>query len=142
MGMDSAEKKLGQYLGTEVDEKWWRRYWKHGLLARGAGEFWLDDNAFYFRRYLTRTPIVISYGDMLEVKVEKWHSGRSGAGAPVVKILWKKAQSRLSSGFIFSRNEKETQMLVEEIRSHMARWVKTEECGCQVCGANTSEKRS
>lgn len=141
MGMDSTEKKPGQYLGTEVDEKWWRRYWKHGLLARGAGEFWLDDNAFCFRRHLTKTPIMIPYGDMLEVKLGKWHSGRFGAGGPVVKILWKTAQSHLSSGFIFSRNEKETQVLVEEIRSRILRSMKAEEARCQAFGTITNEKR-
>jgi hypothetical protein len=34
----------------------------------------------------------------------------------VVKIVWKKAANRLSSGFVFSRDARETEALVQEIR--------------------------
>jgi hypothetical protein len=40
------EKRRGHYLGTEIDEKWWRRYRKDGFLARGLGEYWIE-NSFY-----------------------------------------------------------------------------------------------
>ncbi len=115
--MHLIEKKRGHYLGTEMDEKWWRRYSKDGLLARGIGEYWMDASTLSFRRYLTDMPIVISFGDVLDVKVGKWHSGRWAGGAPVVKIVWKKADIRLSSGFVFSRDARETEALVQEMRS-------------------------
>mgnify|MGYP001567496802 CR=1 FL=1 len=33
--------KKGNYLGTEIDEKWWKRYRSPGFFARGSGEFWM-----------------------------------------------------------------------------------------------------
>lgn len=115
----SAEDRRGHYFGTEVDGKWWRRYSSDGLLARGIGEFRIETSALFFRRYLTEIPIVIPFGDVLDVKIGKWHSGRWAGGAPVVKIVWRKSDTRLSSGFVFSRDARETDVLVQEIRSHM-----------------------
>ena len=115
--MNSTEKKRGHYLGTELGGKWWRRYSKDGLLARGIGEYWITTSALFFRRYLIKTPIVIFFGDVLEVKVGKWHSGRWAGGAPVVRIVWKKAENLLCSGFVLSRDSSETEALVREIRS-------------------------
>ena len=117
--MQSAEERRGHYLGTEIDGKWWRRYSSDGFLARGIGEFWIDASALFFQRYLTEIPIVISFSDVLNVKVGKWHSGRWAGGAPVVKIVWKKADKHLSSGFVFSRDAQDTDVLVQEIRSQM-----------------------
>ena len=117
--MQTTEKRRGHYLGTEIDGKWWRRYSSDGLLARGNGEFWIDASALFFRRYLTKIPIVIPFGDVLDVNVGTWHAGRWAGGAPVVKIVWKKADNHLSSGFVFSRDARETEALVQEIRSHM-----------------------
>jgi len=117
--MDAIEKKRGHYLGTEIDGKWWRRYAKDGLLARGIGDFGMDESAFFFRRYLTDAPIVIAFRDVLDVKVGKWHSGKWAGGQPVVKIIWQKAENRLSSGFVLSRDAVVTDSLVQEIRHHM-----------------------
>ncbi|GEM_PF-681779 len=117
--MRSAETRRGHYLGTEIDEKWWRRYSRDGLLARGIGDFWVNALALFFRRYLTETPIVISFSDVLDVKLGKWHSGRWAGGAPVVKVVWKKADTLLSSGFVFSRDIREAEVLVQDIRSRL-----------------------
>lgn len=116
MGVDSGRKRRGHYLGTEVDEKWWRRYVRDGLLARGVGDYWIDASGLFFRRYLTTRPINIAFADMLEVKLGKWHAGRWAGGAQVVKIVWEKAGHRLSSGFVLSRDARETLALVEGIR--------------------------
>lgn len=113
--MDNNEKH-GHYLGTEINGKWWRRYTKDGLLARGNGVYLVDASAFYFRRNLTDTPIVIPFRDVIDVKIGKWHSGRWAFGQPVVKIVWYKAGIRLSSGFILSRDLSETNALVQQIR--------------------------
>jgi len=115
--MHAVEKRRGHYFGTEVDEKWWRRYTKDGFFARGMGEYWFDASALFFRRYLTDAPVVVPFGDVLDVKVGKWHSGRWAGGAPVVKIVWKKENDRLSSGFMLSSDARETERLVQEIRS-------------------------
>jgi hypothetical protein len=115
--MQAMERRRGHYLGTEIDERWWRRYTKDGFFARGMGEYWFDTSALFFRRHLTDAPLVVSFGDVLEIKVGKWHSGRWAGGARVVKIVWKKENNRLSSGFVFSSDAGETERLVQEIRS-------------------------
>jgi hypothetical protein len=114
--MIPVEKKRGHYLGTEINEKWWRRYLRDGLFARGNGEYWFDNSALYFRRHLTKDPIIISLSHVLDIKVGKWHSGKWAGGAPVVKIIWKKSAHRLSSGFVFCRDAQENEMLVKEIK--------------------------
>jgi len=37
------DRRRGCYLGTEIDEKWWKRYAREGLFVRGNGEYWFDD---------------------------------------------------------------------------------------------------
>ncbi|MBM9536523.1 PH-like domain-containing protein [Desulfobulbus alkaliphilus] len=113
------DKRHGHYLGTEIAEKWWHRSSCEGLLARGTGEFWIYDSAVLFRRYLTKIPTVISFDDVVDVKVGRWHSGRWAGGSPVVKVVWENAGNRLSSGFVFSSDVQKTDLLVEDIRSHM-----------------------
>lgn len=115
--MISVEKKPGHYLGTEINEKWWRRYIRDGLFVRGKGEYWFENSSLFFRRHLKQTPIEISLSHVLDIKVGKWHSGKWAGGAPVVKIIWKKSAGRLSSGFVFSRDARETELLVQEIKS-------------------------
>lgn len=101
------EKAKGAYLGTEVDGKWWKRFTKDNLLARGNGEYWFDDKGFSFLRYFTEKPIFIPAKDIKEVKVGRMHSGRWALGIPILKILWTKDGVNLSSGFI----SKETRIL-------------------------------
>ena len=95
-------KQKGHYLGSEINEIWWKRYTKDRLFARGVGEYWYDDSAFYFRRYLTKTPIVLNYADIIELKTGYWHAGKWGAGRPILKIIWQHKGIRLSSGFLLT----------------------------------------
>lgn len=90
--MNTGDRKRGHYLGTEIDERWWRRY-------------------------ITANPIVIPLHDVVEVKVGKWHSGRWAGGKPIVKLVWVKEAVRLSSGFILSADRGETERLAAELRS-------------------------
>ena len=85
-----ADKSKGLYLGTEINETWWRRYTKDGFFMRGNGEYWYDDQGFYFQRTLTKTPLFISFKDAFEVKLGTWHAGKWAYGNFIVKILWKK----------------------------------------------------
>ena len=96
-------KRKGHYSGTEIDEKWWKRYKKDKMFARGAGEYWYDSDAFYFRRYLTKAPIVIHYNDIKEIKTGTWHGGQWAGGRKVIKLVWQKEDVSLSSGFILSK---------------------------------------
>jgi hypothetical protein len=114
------DKRRGCYLGTEINEKWWKRYTKEGLFARGNGEYWHDDEAFYFLRDLTRDPIVIPFDKMDGLKVGTWHSGRWAWGNPIIKLLWVHQGRSLSSGFILSQQESEALMLLDEIRQRIS----------------------
>ena len=114
------EKNKGLYLGTEIDEKWWKRYTKDNLFVRGNGQYWYDDKGFYFLRDLTQEPIFIPFEAIIEIKLGTWHSGRWCWGNTVLKIIWKKDNARLSSGFIVSNKKEEAlnlkQILEEKIK--------------------------
>lgn len=109
------DRRQGRYLGTEIDEKWWKRYTAEGLFARGKGEYWYDDEAFYFLRYLTQDPLTILFAEVSDLKVGTWHCGRWVWGKPIVKFLWNHQGKSLSSGFILAYDKAETQRLVGEI---------------------------
>ena len=53
--------RKGNYFGTVIDGKWWKRYRASGYFARGNGEFWLDDTGVHFRKLLTKTPSTIGW---------------------------------------------------------------------------------
>ena len=103
-----SEKSVGLYFGTEINEKWWKRYTKDKLFMRGNGTYWYDDTGFYFLRYLTKSPIFIPFHAITEIKLGTWHSGRWAFGNLIIKLVWKKGDLILSSGFIVSDNRKET----------------------------------
>ena len=107
--MDSAMNggKKGLYLGTEIiGKKWWKRYLKDKLFARGNGKYWFDDNGFSFLRYLTSTPIYIPFSEVIEIQLGTKHVGRWAMGNLIVKILWRKDDLVLSSGFLYQRIKK------------------------------------
>jgi len=112
-----VNEKTGLYLGTEIDEKWWKRYTKDGLLARGNGKYWSDDEAFYFLRHFTREPIAIPLKSIAEFKVGAWHSGKWCFGYPILKIIWSKDGKKLSSGFLVSKTKADTEKIISELRN-------------------------
>jgi hypothetical protein len=113
-------KRKGHYFGTEIDEQWWRRYTKDKFFARGAGEYWYDNTRFNFRRYLTKTPIVLHYQDIIELKTGCWHAGRWSGRRPIVKFIWEKGGLKLSSGFLLSRQTRETEDMLAEFRAFIS----------------------
>jgi len=115
-----VDRRSGRYLGTEIDEKWWKRYTKEGLFARGKGEYWYDGEAFYFLRYLTRDSIAIPFSKVSDLKVGPWHCGRWAWGNPIVKLLWRYQGQSLSSGFILSCEKAEQHRLVGEISQRVS----------------------
>ena len=119
--MKTFEKQRGHYMGTEIEERWWRRFRRDGFFARGSGDFWMDSSALHFHRKLTKRPIAIAFRDVTEVKVGKWHSGQWAGGKPVVKVLWRKGDERLSSGFVLSRDSEEAWRLAREIGERAGR---------------------
>ena len=113
-------KRRGRHLGTEIDGKWWKRYTKDRLFAGGNGEYWYDDEAFYFLRYLTRDPIALPFDKIRGLKVGTWHCGRWAWGNLIVKLLWIHRGQSLSSGFILSYKKPEALRLVDEIRQRVS----------------------
>ncbi len=113
---DETEHQRGHYLGTEIDETWWKRYRRNKFFARGNGEYWFDDESFYFRRYLTRQPLIIPFADVSELRIGKTHAGRWLWRSRVVKFIWQQEGMKLSSGFVLARNQHETEQLMNNIR--------------------------
>jgi hypothetical protein len=117
---DYENRLVGHYLGTEIDEKWWKRYRKNKFLARGKGEYWIKQETLYFHRYLTKQPIEISFAKLADVKIGKSHAGQWLLRSPVLKLIWENDGMKLSSGFIFSRNKEETEALMAEFKRFLA----------------------
>ena len=113
--MPTFKEKPGKYFGTEIDDKWWKRFSKDKMLARGSGTFWCDDKAILFHRKLTREPIAIPFRQIVGFKTGKWHAGQWGGGAEVLKVLWKKEGQKLSSGFVLSGYTKSADKLASEL---------------------------
>ncbi len=107
------EKQKGQYLGTEVSGKWWKRYRERNYFSRGNGEWWYNEQGFYFLRYFAKEPIFIPLNSIIGFKIGKWHSGRWALGNNIFKIIWKKDNLELSSGFIVSNGREEAVKLKE-----------------------------
>ena len=112
---DSPNRYKGHYLGTEIDEKWWKRYKKDKLFARGNGEFWFDETAFYFLRYLTKHPIQIPLRKIVRFEIGKTHAGRWLLRQWVLKLIWEKDGLILSSGFIVARSQQETEIIMADL---------------------------
>ena len=112
------DRRKGHYLGTEMNGKWWHRYTREGFFARGKGEYWYDDTAFHFLRYLTQEPIVIPFQKVDDMMVGTWHCGRWVWGKPIVKILWRHEGVSLSSGFVLSYDEDEMQRILDDVNQN------------------------
>jgi hypothetical protein len=100
--------RRGHYMGTEIGEVWYRRYRENGFFARGNGEYYLTPDALHFRRYLTKQELIIPFDHVTDIKLGKWHSGQWAAFRTVIKVVWKRGDLVLSSGFILSRTQIET----------------------------------
>jgi hypothetical protein len=115
-GREDGSRRPGHYLGTEIDEKWWKRYRKNKFLARGKGEYWFEGEVLHFRRYLTKNPIKIPLARLIDVKIGRSHAGQLSLKSLVLKLIWENEGMVLSSGFIFSRHKKETETLMAEFK--------------------------
>ena len=117
--------KKGNYLGTEIDETWWKRYRAPGFFARGSGEFWMDETGVHFRRLLTRAPLTITWSEMTGAKLGTWHAGQWVLGRPFLKIGFTRDGRDLSAGFCFSRGKdrgdwRVTEQLAEDLNLKIA----------------------
>jgi len=123
---DTIDKKnefKGAYLGTVVEGRWWKRYMKDGFFMRGAGLGKVEDDGFYFRRYMTKKPLFISYKSIVGTGFGDWHGGKWAVGRLILKIEWKKDEKedkKLCSGFLFEDDEI-TRKIREEIEMKMTK---------------------
>lgn len=105
----------GKYFGTEINEKWWRRYTKDKMLARGNGALSFNEQSISFLRQLTEDPIHIKTQEIVGLKIGKWHAGQWGAGRQIIKVIWKKDRVILSSGFSISKKPNEIKEIISEL---------------------------
>ncbi len=109
----------GKYFGTEIDGKWWKRFRKDKMLARGNGILSYDEQSISFLRRLTTKPITIQYSDILEIKLGSWHAGQWAAGRKIFKIVWKKENMILSSGFSILKSQQETIEIISILKRRL-----------------------
>ena len=110
--------KSGYYYGTEIDEKWWKRYKKPTYFMRGNGEYWLDEKGIYFKRFMTQKPLMIPFDKIRELKSGWFHAGKVGIGKIATKIIWDNNGVLLSSGFYFGMGS-ETEAVVKKINKNI-----------------------
>lgn len=109
------EQHPGQYLGTEIDNLWWKRYRAEGFFARGNGTYWFDPSTLCFLRTLTSSPLCIPYTDIEKVELGTWHAGRWNLGRPMIKIYWVKEGQRLCSGFTVANDKQGTMSFIRSL---------------------------
>jgi hypothetical protein len=91
------------------------------MLARGLGEYWIDDDSLCFRRYLTRNPIRVPLRRVVAVERGKWHAGRWVGGERAIKLVWERDGIQLSSGFVLTRTAAEAETRASELRALIAK---------------------
>ena len=114
--------KSGNYFGTEIDDKWWKRYRGPSFFARGNGEFWMDEDGIQFRRQLTKTPLLIHWGEITDASLGKWHAGRWGGGRPILRINFHRGDQVLCAGFSLSKGWDEMETLASDLRKRTQRY--------------------
>ena len=115
-----SEEIEGKYFGTEINEKWWRRYTKNKMLARGNGLFSYNEQSLSFLRRLTKVPISIPFAAIQEFKTGRWHAGQWGAGQSIIKVIWKQGGLLLSSGFTVSKDKSTADRVLAELNAILA----------------------
>lgn len=110
------EKRRGNYFGTEVDHRWYKRFWRDGMFARGNGVFWIGEPGLFFLRTLTSRPIRILWTEMTGAGLGTWHAGRWAAGRPILKIEFRRHDLDLCAGFLLSADWGETRSLANDLQ--------------------------
>ena len=108
--------KKGNYFGTEIDDKWWKRYRDSRFFARGNGEFWMDESGIQFRKLLTKSPLLIPWDEITNASLGKWHAGRWGGERPILQVDFERGGQRLRAGFSLSRDWGEMESLATDLR--------------------------
>ena len=115
--MNAIRKNRGQYLGTEIDHKWWRRYSKGGFFTRGKGEYWVKDGFLFFQHKTRQNPIRLPLQDIVEIILYPCRQRFRLGNKSVIKLVWQKDGRWLSSGFALSGDSEETSGLMACLRA-------------------------
>ena len=113
--------KQGNYFGTEISGKWWKRYREHGFFARGNGVFDLDATGISFRKKLTQEPLIVAWSEITTARLGKWHAGRWAMGHPILRVEFVRDGEELCAGFLLSRSWDEMAQLASDISERAAR---------------------
>ncbi len=113
------QKTKGNYFGTEIDRKWWKRYKSDGLFARGNGEFWMDEEGIHFHKMLTKNPFVIFWTEIKSSDLGKWHAGQWAAGRPILKIDFERNSLKLCAGFLISKDWNQMEILSRDLNARL-----------------------
>jgi len=115
--MNAIRKNRAQYLGTEIDHKWWQRYSKGGFFTRGIGEYWIKDGSLYFQHRSKQKPIRLPIRDIVEIALCPWERRTNSGCTPIIKLVWRKDGRWLSSSFALSGDPEETFGLMACLRA-------------------------
>ena len=80
---DWTVERAGNYAGTEVDGRWWKRA-RGPLFIKGNGHYRLEPDALVFQRLLLKEPVRVPYAAMTGARigrVDRFTGSGSGAGA-------------------------------------------------------------
>ena len=102
--MNAIQKKHGQYLGTEIDHKWWRRYKEEGFFTHGIGEYWIKDGSLFFQHQARQEPIRLPLKNIVEIVLCPCKKRFRVGTKPIIKLVWLKGDRWLSSGFALSES--------------------------------------
>jgi hypothetical protein len=102
-------------MGTELDEKWYRRYKKKGFFARGLGDWWIENNIFRFHRIMLKKDLEIPLARVRAIELGRWHGGQWAGRKRVLKFIWEHEGRRLSSGFVLTRSSADAARLREKL---------------------------
>ena len=115
--MNAIQKKRGQYLGTKIGHKWWRRYSKGGFFTRGIGDYWIKDGSLFFQHHSKQKPIALPLHSIVEIKLCPCNKRIRIGNTPIIKLVWKMNDKWLTSGFALSANMEETSRLLASLRA-------------------------
>ncbi|MBW2701628.1 MAG: hypothetical protein JRF33_12500 [Deltaproteobacteria bacterium] len=110
-----SEKKKGNYFGTEIDRKWWKRFRKDGLFARGNGDFWMDEEGIRFHRKMTKTPFLLTWAELSGAELGRWHAGRWGGRRPLLKLDFERDGKILCAGFYLAADWVQMESLAKDL---------------------------
>jgi len=84
------------------------------------GRFWCESGQLHFRRFLTRTPIVIPLRAVTRVALTAWHAGRWSGTRRIIVLVWQRDGMELHSGFVLTRSRRDIPEVVARIEAEIA----------------------